>query len=323
MQIHTKFICHELYDYLFTDPAIREQITFLNDAQFRDPTQRFYGVEGILAQPFYFQKEILDRAPDVKWLQGTGAGYDAADIDEIRRRGLTLTNSRGVMSISIAEDVFSKMLFYTRRMREVEANKVRHHWGMFGYDQWMCTCHIDLYGKTLGILGYGSLGSEIARRAKAFGMTVQVYDIHPVTSPDVDSSYLGQGGLDMLLSTSDFLVLTLPLTDGTRHMIDDTAFDKMKSTAMFINVARGPIVDEAALCRALQQNKIAWAACDVFETEPLPKDSPLWDLPNIFISSHKAGTGDVWTRLIGELMQRNIRHYNAGEPLENVICLGQ
>lgn len=321
MQINTKFICHELYRHLFTDPEIREQVTFLSDGQFRDPNLALDGVEGILAQPFYFQKPILDRAPDLKWVQGTGAGYDAADVAEIRRRGLVLTNSRGVMSISIAEDVLCKMLFYTRRVREVEANRVRHHWGMFGMDQWMCTCNIDLYGKTLGILGYGSLGGEIARRAKAFGMQVQVYDIRPVEAPEVDTSYVGADGLDTLLSTSDFLVLTLPLNNQTYHMISDEAFDKMKSTAMFMNVARGPIVDEAALCRALEQHKIAWAACDVFETEPLPKDSPMWDLPNLFISSHKAGTGDVWTRLIGELMERNIRHYNAGEPLENCIRL--
>lgn len=317
-----RFVCNQLYEYLFSD-RVKPMMKFLTDEEFRDPSLDLSGVEGILAQPFLVQKPLLDRAPDVKWIQGTGAGYDAADVDEIRRRGLTLTNSRGVMSISIAEDVLCKMLFFSRRVRQVEQDKKDHHWNSFGMDQWMCTCYTDLYGKKLGILGYGSLGHEIALRAKAFGMEVNIYDIHPITAPEVDHCHLGPQGLDAILRESDYLVLTMPLNPHTHHLINDEAFDKMKSTAMFLNVARGPIVDEEALYRALSQHKIAWAACDVFEQEPLSPDSPLWELDNMFISSHKAGMGETWTRLIGDLMERNILHFIAGEPLENVIDLSQ
>lgn len=322
MEPGVRFVCNQLYEYLFSD-RVKPVMRFLTDDQFRDPSLDLAGVEGILAQPFLIQKELLDRAPDVKWIQGTGAGYDAADVEEIRRRGLILTNSRGVMSISIAEDVLCKMLFFSRRVRRVEQDKRDHRWDSFGMDQWMCTCYTDLYHKKLGILGYGSLGHEIARRAKAFGMEVSTYDIHPVTAPEVDRSYVGGDGLDAILRESDYLVLTLPLNRSTRHMMDDRAFEKMKPTAMLINVARGPIVDEGALYRALKQGEIAWAACDVFEQEPLPQDSPLWELDNLFISSHKAGMGETWTRLIGELMERNMLHFMAGEPLENVIDLSQ
>ena len=242
-------------------------------------------------------------------------------MGEIRRRGLTLTNSRGVMSRSIAEDVLCKILFFTRKVREVEQNKRDHKWNSFGQDQWMCKCYTDIFGKKLGIVGYGSLGHEVAVRAKAFGMDIRAYDIKKYDEQELTECYTDAAGLDKLLRESDFVLLTIPLFDSTFHMINDEVFDKMKPTAMLINVSRGPIVDERALERALREGKIAWAACDVFEQEPLSADSPLWELPNIFITSHKAGMGDTWTYFIGQLMERNIGHYLAGEPLENVINL--
>lgn len=322
MEQGVRFVCNQLYEYLFSD-RVKPMMKFLTDDQFRDPALDLTGVEGILAQPFLIQKDLLDRAPDVRWIQGTGAGYDAADVAEIRRRGLTLTNSRGVMSLSIAEDVLCKMLFYSRRVRRVEQDKREHHWDNFNMDQWMCTCYTDLYHKKLGILGYGSLGSEIARRAKAFCMEISAYDVRPVSDPSVDHSLTGPEGLEQVLRESDYLVITLPLNSSTHHLMNDKTFALMKPTAMLINVARGAIVDSQALCRALQEHRIAWAACDVFEQEPLPQDSPLWDLDNLFISPHKAGMGETWTRLIGDLMERNILHFVAGEPLENVIDLSR
>ena len=315
-----KFLCNKLYEYLFSEEIAR-QVTFLEDDDFRDPSRDFSGVEGVLAQPFLITKDFLDRAPDLKWVQVTGAGYDAADVGEIRRRGLTLTNSRGVMSRSIAEDVLCKILFFTRKVREVEQNKRDHKWNSFGQDQWMCKCYTDIFGKKLGIVGYGSLGHEVAVRAKAFGMDIRAYDIKKYDEQELTECYTDAAGLDKLLRESDFVLLTIPLFDSTFHMINDEVFDKMKPTAMLINVSRGPIVDERALERALRERKIAWAACDVFEQEPLSADSPLWELPNIFITSHKAGMGDTWTYFIGQLMERNIGHYLAGEPLENVINL--
>lgn len=315
-----KFLCNKLYEYLFSEEIAR-QVTFLKDDDFRDPGRDFSGVEGVLAQPFLITKDFLDRAPDLNWIQVTGAGYDAADVGEIRRRGLTLTNSRGVMSRSIAEDVLCKILFFTRKVREVEQNKRDHKWNSFGQDQWMCKCYTDIFGKKLGIVGYGSLGHEVAIRAKAFGMDIRAYDVKKYDEPELTECYTDAAGLDKLLRESDFVLLTIPLFDSTFHMINDEVFDKMKPTAMLINVSRGPIVDERALESALREGKIAWAACDVFEQEPLSADSPLWELPNIFITSHKAGMGDTWTYFIGQLMERNIGHYLAGEPLENVINL--
>ena len=132
-----KYVCNELYEYLISDD-IKKDILFLTDDQFRDESIDLSDVEAMVGQPFLMQKSLLDRMPKLKWLQGTGAGYDAADCEEIKRRGITLTNSRGVMSMSIAEDVIFKMLFYARKGREIEMDKKNHHWNMFGQDQWMC-----------------------------------------------------------------------------------------------------------------------------------------------------------------------------------------
>lgn len=320
-----KYVCNELYKYLLS-PELCEQILFLNDEQFRQAEREpgcfdFSEVEVLVAQPFFMRHPLMDQMPRLKWLQDTGAGFDAADCELIKRRGIILTNSRGVMSRSIAEDVMLKMLFFARKGREVEQNKRDHYWNLFGQDQWMCKCYTDLYGKTLGILGYGSIGYEIAVRAKAFGMNIIAFGLDDCDVTPLTTYYRSTENINTILEQSDYISVNLPLLPSTHHLINDDAFARMKPTAMLINVARGPIVDEEALYRALKEHKIAWAACDVFEQEPLPAESPLWELDNLFITSHKAGMGDSWTIFIGELIERNLHHYLAGEPLENVIKL--
>lgn len=317
-----KYICNTLYHHLI-DRKYDDQILYLTNEEC-DRNGEGYdlsAIEGIIAQPFYINKAFLDRLPNLKWAQITGAGYDRVDVDEVKKRGILLTNTRGVMSISIAEDIFSKMLFLSRQMRTIEEDKKAHVWEMFGQDQWMCICYQDLYGKTLGIMGFGSIGGEIAKRAKAFEMKVQVYDINKVEHPCVDSCFVGEESLKDFYGSCDYIVLSLPLNAHTRHMLNAEAFDSMKSSAIFLNVARGPIVDTEALIDALRQKKIRAAALDVFETEPLPADSPLWDIDNLYMSPHKAGMGDSWTYFIGQLIMRNIDAYNEGREPENKIRL--
>ena len=315
------FVCNKLYEYLLPDD-LKEEILFLTDDELRAPERfDFSSARAFIGQPFFMRKPLMDHMPALEWLGGTGAGYDAADCDEIKRRGITLTNSRGVMSRSIAEDVMLKMLFFSRKAREVEQNKRDRKWNSFGQDQWMCRCYCDLFGKTLGILGYGSIGHETAVRAHAFGMRIIAYGRTAKDADLIDEYYTDVEDIDTVLAKSDFVSVNLPLLPSTRHIIDDRAFALMKPTAMLINVARGPIVDGDALYRALKSGTIAWAACDVFEKEPLPCDSPLWELDNIFITSHKAGMGDTWTYFIGRLIESNIRRFKAGETLENVIKL--
>ncbi|MFI3214812.1 MAG: D-2-hydroxyacid dehydrogenase, partial [Eubacteriales bacterium] len=318
-----KFICNDLYRHLI-DRAYDDKILYLSNeecdtcAEGYDLTE----VEGMIAQPFYVNKAFLDRMPNLKWVQITGAGYDRVDVEEVKKRDLILTNTRGVMSISIAEDIFSKILFFSRRIRTVEEDKKNSHWGTFDQDQWMCTCYDDLYGKTIGIMGFGSIGYEIGKRAKAFEMKVQVYDIVPIEHDVVDECFVGADRLDDFYGSCDYIVLSLPLNQYTIHMLNEKAFATMKDSAIFLNVARGPIVDTAALVDALKKGVIRGAALDVFEQEPLPVDSELWQgVPNLFISAHKAGMGDSWKVFIGDLIVRNIDHYNNGEEVENIIRL--
>ena len=280
-------------------------------------------IEMAVMQPFYFNKTFMDKMPGLRIAQITGAGYDRVDIDEVKKRGITLCNSRGVMSVSIAEDVFCKMLFISREVRTVEEDKRMHHWDGVskGQDQWMCTCYQDLFGKTLGIMGYGSIGREISKRAKAFGMKIHVYDAFEQTDPNIDRCFIGEDKLEGFLPTCDYIVVSIPLNEKTKHIIDDRAFWLMKESAVLINVARGPLVDTEALIHALRSGMIRAAAVDVYESEPLPPTSPLWEIDNLFMSSHKAGMGDTWKGFIGALIMRNIDNYKEGRTLENIIPL--
>lgn len=319
-----KVICNALYRHLI-DEEHQKEILFLTNEEC-DKNGEGYDlseVEMAVLQPFYVNKGFLDRMPNLKFVQITGAGYDRVDVDELKKRGITMSNTRGVMSISIAEDVFCKILFISREVRQVERDRAARQWDgvSAGQDQWMCTCYQDVYGKTLGIMGYGSIGQEISKRAKAFGMRIHVYDVFPQTDPNIDQCFIGADKLDAFYPTCDYIVVSIPLNEKTRHTINDAAFEKMKDSAVLINVARGPLVDTEALICALKEKKIKAAAVDVYETEPLPKESPLWEIDNLFMSSHKAGMGDTWKGFIGALIMRNMDNYLQGAELENVIRL--
>lgn len=315
-----KIICNDLYK-----PLIREEyykdILFLSNEECGTLAREYdlSDVEMAVLQPFYVQKDFLDRMPNLRFIQITGAGYDSSDIEEVKRRNLMFSNTRGVMSISIAEDVFCKLLVISREVRRIEQDKNRHVWDMFGQDQWMCTCYQDLYGKTLGIMGYGSIGREIAKRAAAFGLKIYVYDAVEQTDQSITKCYVGEKSLEEFYSSVDYLTISIPLNEKTRHMIDEKAFSSMKSSAVLINVARGGLVDTQALIHALRTKEIKAAALDVFEEEPLPSDSPLWDIENLYMSPHKAGMGDSWKGFIGNLIMRNIDHFMAKENPENLI----
>lgn len=317
-----KVICNSLYKYLIREEYYKD-ILFLDNEECDIQAEGYdlSDVEMAVLQPFYVNKAFLDRMPELKFVQITGAGYDRVDVEEVKKRNLIMSNTRGVMSVSIAEDVFTKLLFFSRQVRRVEEDKKEHIWDMFGQDQWMCSCYEDLYGKTLGIMGYGSIGSEIAKRAAAFGMKIYVYDVFEQRDERIDKCFVGADSLKEFYPCCDYLVVCIPLNEKTKHLLGEEAFEMMKNSAILINIARGPLVDTEALIKALEQKKIRAAALDVFEQEPLPTESPLWEVENLYMSSHKAGMGDSWKGFIGELIMRNIDNYRAGREPENVIKL--
>jgi len=259
---------------------------------------------------------FVTRAPHLRWVQWCGAGIDKLVDDGSLHSDVAFTNAGGVMSVSIAEFIMAQILVLTKRVREIFHRVDQHQWSKAGLG------HSDLRGKTVGIIGLGHIGREVARLAKAFGTRVIAVDkvILSLYSPmpDVDQ-LLPLEKLPYLLQQSDYVILTVPLTPGTTRMIGEPQFKLMKPEAYLINTSRGKVVDSAALLRALKERWIAGAAIDVIDPEPLPPEHELWSLPNVVITPHCAGYS---MRIIDNEVSffcENLRRYLAGESLLNLI----
>ena len=313
-----KIVSHELYKGLWPENP-EDETYFYSNEEMKAHSKVLSQAEVLNIHPYMLNKSFLDLCENVKWIQTPAAGVDGADLAEMKRRGIIFTNGTGNMSVSIAEDVFCKMMMFSRRMPEYAQAKKRHEWITFNQDPWMSVVGRDLYTKKLGLIGDGAIALEIAKRAAAFEMEVYAYGLYNGACPYWDRFFDTKEGLDELLSECDYVVVVVPLNDATYHMMDREAFRRMKKDAMFLNAARGPIVKEDDLIEALENGEIAAAALDVFEVEPLPTESKLWDLPNVFITTHKAGAGDSWVKRLKQLYEENLDAYKAGRPLRNVV----
>ncbi len=269
------------------------------------------GAEIYVDWAYDFYGEIVERGDSIKWIQSLSAGVDMLPMDLIERRGIAVTNAGGIHKIQISENVFGYMLMFARGLNRLYDDQKEKKW-----DKSIRT--FELYEKTLGIIGAGSIGSETARLGKAFGMKVIGLRKSGRNEEYYDVMY-DNGGLDKLLAASDFVVSCIPLTGETRHMLGEHEFEVMKDTAYFINISRGGVVDEAALIRALREGKIRGAGLDVFEEEPLPVQSPLWDMPNVLITPHSAGSTDRYMERAMALFNDNLSRYLKGEKLVNLI----
>ncbi len=258
----------------------------------------------------------LAHFPKLRWIQLTGAGYDHLESTMLKS-GVTITNAP-LFAIPIAEFVLSSMLALSRRVPTyAAAYQVNRAWPA---SHWQSHLEDELFGRTLGIVGYGAIGQAVAKLGQAFGMTV-VATRQSATAPTMVDGVriLPAAQLQQLLSVSDFVVLSVPLTTATRHLIGDAEFALMKAGAYLINVARGSVVDERALVAALQRGQLKGAALDVFEQEPLPPASPLFALPNVLLTPHIAGVSSGYHARITEYFAQNLEQYLAGQPLQNVI----
>jgi len=262
-------------------------------------------------------KEMLNAAKNVKWIHGDFAGLNDSAHPEIFQRGIILSSSAGRSAEVLAEHAFYFMLSFIYDARQLEVNHHAHVW-----DAKAIAERRGLITKTLGIIGYGNTGKHLVKLASAFGMKILVYSRSAKPIPaGVAKFYSQEEGdtIDELLKESDIITLSMSLSDNTKHMIDERAFSLMKPTAFLVNMARGAVVDEQALYKALVNKTIAGCGSDVFETEPLPADSPLWDVPNLYITPHN--TPAVQDKVGASLryILENIKHYKAGEPLVNVL----
>ena len=260
---------------------------------------------------FKVPKDIVARAPNLRWIQFTGVGMESSLNDSLKASQVTITNSGGVHSIPIAEMVLSMMLVFAKSWPTFLAQQQEHLWKR----------HIlsELHGKTLGVIGLGHIGSAIARLGKAMGMRVLGVKRHASRSvAGVDEIFFPRQ-LKQVLSASDFAVLCVPLTHETHKMLGEAELRSLKRHAFLINVSRGSVVQRSALQRALSERWIAGAALDAFHEEPLPPDDPLWELPNVLITPHLAGDTPAFLDRVAAIAAENLRRFTSGQPLINVI----
>lgn len=242
---------------------------------------------------------------NVRWVQATSAGVDFYDLDALEEAGVTVTTAAGVHAEPIAEQTLGYMLAFERGIDRGIRQQSRGVWERYEGG--------ELRGKTLGIVGVGAIGTRAAELADAFDMRVVGTKRDPSTAPDVVDEVHGPDGLFDVLVEADYVLVSCPLTDETRGLLSYDELGAMKDSAVLINVARGPIVDESALETALQQRMIRGAALDVFETEPLPPDSVLWDLSNAVITPHMAGSTPRKHERMAEIFVENYETFVAGD----------
>lgn len=260
-------------------------------------------------------REVWRHANGVKWVHCLSAGVEKLLFPELVDSPVPVTNAKGVFKRSLAEFAVLGMLYFYKHARRLVESQRGHHWDDFKVD-W-------LPGKIMGVVGYGEIGQECARLAKALGVKIYATRRKPHLSendPILDRIF-GSDQLHEMLGQVDVVLAAAPLTPETRHMLSDAAFAAMKPSAIVMNVGRGPVIDEGALVRALQQKRIAAAALDVFEREPLPADSPLWDMENVLISPHctdRTREPD-WLDLTMQCFLDNFQRYVKGEPLLNIV----
>ncbi len=260
-------------------------------------------------------EEIWPQLKTVRWIHSLSAGVDKLLFPALIESPVPVTNARGVFKRSLAEFVVLGMLYFYKRVRQLIESQRAHRWDDFTVE-W-------LPGKIMGVVGYGEIGRECAALAKALGVKVYATRRKPELSandPILDRIFPSTQ-LNTMLEQADVVVAAAPLTPETRHMLGEAEFASMKSSAIVMNVGRGPVIDEAALIQALQRKQVAGAALDVFEQEPLPKGHPFWAMENVLVSPHCTDrtSNPDWLDLSAQCFVANVERYVKGEPLMNVV----
>ncbi|HHT84450.1 MAG: D-2-hydroxyacid dehydrogenase [Bacillota bacterium] len=259
-----------------------------------------------------FSPAILAKSKTLKLVHVGSTGVDGYMIPEFQQSDIILVNSRGVHGTTVADHAVAMLLALSRGFHDAWKDRRHKKWDPQGQSI------VNLPGKTAGLLGLGAIGMEVAARCKAFGMRVIGIRRNPQQSEAVDL-VLPPSGLDQLLSESDFVVCSLPLTKETRHLLTIREFSLMKPSAFFINVGRGAVVKEEDLISALSQGLIKGAGLDVFEEEPLAAESPLWDMPNVIMTPHSAGFDEEHAKNTFDIFLKNLVRFQQGLPLINQV----
>ena len=257
-----------------------------------------------------FNVEMVRAAENLKWIQTTSAGMDMfMKLTEVQEGDFRLCNASGIHAIQVAEHAWALTTALFRGLHVFLQNQGKRKWTRAPME--------DLYGATAGIIGFGGIGNEFAKRAQASEMRILAVDIQGGEKPDYVEALWGIERLDDLLKESDLVFIACPWTPETDKLINARTLGLMKESAFLVNTARGPIVDETALVEALETNAIAGAGLDVFEKEPLPEESPLWAMDNTIITTHAAGGSHYRPQRTVDFFCDNLKRYIAGEPLLN------
>jgi phosphoglycerate dehydrogenase-like enzyme len=256
---------------------------------------------------------ILAEAPRLEWIHAMYAGLDRSLFPELVASRIPLTNGSGVFSQSLGEFVMLGILYFAKDVIRMNKAQAEHRWDV--YDK------VEISKQTIGIVAHGDIGRAVAWRAKSLGMRVLAQRRNPAPragDEHVDGVY-GWNGLHAMLPECDYVAVTAPLTPETTGMIGKREFELMKPTAVILNVGRGPVIDEAAMVETLRTRRIRGAALDVFDTEPLPADSPFWDLDNVLLSAHSADHVEGWVEDAVLFFIDQFKRWRNGEPLKNVV----
>ncbi|SRR6266567_2755598 len=322
MQAHLRGISPEL-EITFNGTDSQAGVDALED-----PT-----LDALLAN--FAPSDLRRQAPRLSWLAIVGAGVDHIRQGDPWKYGVTVTNGSGLHGTAIAEYTLAQMLHFSQRLAARQRAQVDSAWPGVWTERWLSLLGTALRGRTLTVVGYGSIGREVARLASAFGMRVLAVKANPTLKADRGFSPPGLGDpdgripvriapiseLSELFRQSDYAVLTLPSTPSTERVVSAQAIRSLPGHAVLINVARGRILDEEALCAALRDGALRGAVLDVATTEPIPRGSLLWQVPNLVLTPHVSAIQDPegWWDLVAGLMTENLARYAAGRELLNIV----
>jgi phosphoglycerate dehydrogenase-like enzyme len=295
----------------FPQFSVAQSNSFDNVAQYIADVEIMFAVS--------LRPEQFLAAKKLRWLHSQSAAVNQFMFPELIESDVILTNARNVHAPVVAEHVMATVFALTKQLPAAVRFQQRHVWGQEEFSRGDSRSR-DISGATLGLVGLGSIGRHVAGHASSLGMRVIAVREHPEKEkPSGVDEVFASSKLADLLGQSDYVVLSTPVTPETTGMIGREELRAMKPNAYLINVGRGALIDEAALVDALRERKIAGAALDVFEKEPLPSDSPFWDLDNVLITPHTAGISDkMWERHYA-VFSENLRRYISGQPLFGLV----
>ncbi len=290
--------------------GIKQEAEYLHIENFKEHDEKAE-ILVVFAKPL--RAEELGNYPNLRWIQMMSAGVDNLPLAELAKRGIILTNARGAHQVQMTEHVMWSLLTLFRQAHVYIRQQEQKVWNS--------GVKLDeMYGKTVCIVGAGRIGEAVAEKCQGFGMTVLGISKSGTSHPAYDRVGDLQE-LDAFLGMSDAVVVLLPLTQETERFFNAKRFAAIKRGTYFVNVARGPVVDEEALAAALEKGQVGAAALDVFVKEPLPEESHLWSMPNVVITPHIGGRSPYYSRRTFEIFLKNLRAYPEREQMANVIDL--